>query len=124
MLDRVIVLSAAGLQRVVMDYVAYYMRARTHLGLDKDSPTPRPVKSPSAGRVSPFQRSTGYTITTIAWPHNFEAVLADLNRNASARAPRAGHAGISKWLAVSTPVVRSSFPSKHARRQPASLITA
>jgi len=50
-LDHVIVLSAAGLQRVVRAYVAYYMRSRTHLGLDKDSPTPRPVKSPSAGRI-------------------------------------------------------------------------
>ena len=37
-LDHVIVLSAAGLQCVVKDYVAYYMRSRTHLSLDKDSP--------------------------------------------------------------------------------------
>lgn len=50
-LDHVIVLSDAGLQRVVRDYVAYYLRSRTHLGLDKDSPTPRPVMFPSAGRV-------------------------------------------------------------------------
>ena len=50
-LDHVIVLSAAGLQRVVRDYVAYYLRSRTHLGLDKDSPTPRVVMLPSAGRV-------------------------------------------------------------------------
>src|SRR5215471_7040418 len=35
-LDHVIVLSAAGLQRVVQDYVTYYMRSRTHLSLDKD----------------------------------------------------------------------------------------
>ena len=32
------------------DYIAYYMRSRTHLSLDKDSPTPRPVM-PTAGRV-------------------------------------------------------------------------
>ena len=44
-------LSAAGLQRVLADYVAYYMRSRTHLGLDKDSPTRRPVMSPVAGRI-------------------------------------------------------------------------
>ena len=50
-LDHVSVLSAAGLQRVATDYVAYYMRSRTHLGLDKDSPTPRAVMPPSAGRV-------------------------------------------------------------------------
>ena len=50
-LDHVIVVSAAGLQRVVKDYVAYYMRSRTHLSLDKDSPTPRPVMPPAAGRI-------------------------------------------------------------------------
>jgi transposase InsO family protein len=50
-LDHVIVLSAAGLHRVVKDYVAYYMRSRTHLSLDKDSPTPRPVMPPTAGRI-------------------------------------------------------------------------
>ena len=46
-----IVLSAAGLQCVVKAYVAYYMRSRTHLSLDKDSPTPRPVMPPTAGRI-------------------------------------------------------------------------
>ena len=50
-LDHVIVLSAAGLQQVVRAYVTYYMRSRTHLGLDKDSPTPGPVTSPSEGRI-------------------------------------------------------------------------
>jgi putative transposase len=50
-LDHVTVLSAAGLQRVVKKYVAYYMRSRTHLSLAKDSPTSRPVMPPTAGRV-------------------------------------------------------------------------
>ena len=50
-LDHVIVLSAAGLQRVVKDYVAYYMRSRTHLSLDQDSPTPRTFMPPAAGRI-------------------------------------------------------------------------
>jgi putative transposase len=27
------------------------MRSRTHLGLEKDSPTPRPVTSPATGRI-------------------------------------------------------------------------
>jgi putative transposase len=57
--EHVIVLSAAGLQRVVTDYVAYYMRSRTHLGLDNDSPTPRPVTSPSAGRVAAVPEVNG-----------------------------------------------------------------
>jgi hypothetical protein len=47
----VIVLNAAGLRRVLTGYVAYYMRSRTHLGLDKDSPIPRPVMPPDAGPV-------------------------------------------------------------------------
>jgi putative transposase len=50
-LHHVIVLGAAGLQLVLADYVAYYMRTRTHLTLGKDSPTPRPVKPPAAGRI-------------------------------------------------------------------------
>jgi hypothetical protein len=50
-LDHVIVMNAAGLQRVLTDYVAFYMRSRTHLALDKDTPCPRPVTPPSAGRI-------------------------------------------------------------------------
>jgi transposase InsO family protein len=50
-LDHVIVLTASGLQRVVTDYVAYYMRSRTHLALDKDAPTPRPVMPMATGRI-------------------------------------------------------------------------
>jgi Integrase core domain len=37
-LDHVIVLTTAGLCRVLKEYVAYYSRTRTHLGLDKDAP--------------------------------------------------------------------------------------
>ena len=50
-LDHVIVMNAAGLQRVLRDYVAYYMRSRTHLALGKDTPNARPVTPPSASRV-------------------------------------------------------------------------
>jgi hypothetical protein len=50
-LDHVIVLSPAGLQRMLTDYAAYYMCSRTHLGLDKNSPTPRFVIPPAAGRI-------------------------------------------------------------------------
>ena len=49
--DHMIVLSAAGLRRLLKNYVAYYMRSRTHLSLDKDSPTPRVVMPPAAGRI-------------------------------------------------------------------------
>jgi transposase InsO family protein len=50
-LDHVIVLSAAGLRRILNAYVSYYSRTRTHLGLDKDAPFPRPVAPLTAGRV-------------------------------------------------------------------------
>jgi hypothetical protein len=50
-LDHVIVLSVDGLQRVLADYVAYYMNTRTHLSLGKDAPASRPVTPLSAGRI-------------------------------------------------------------------------
>ena len=50
-LDHVIVLSTAGLRRVLKSYVAYYMTSRTHLSLDKDTPVPRPVAGLAAGHV-------------------------------------------------------------------------
>ena len=46
-----IVLNAAELHRVLRDYLAYYMRSRTHLALGKDTPISRPVTPPSAGRL-------------------------------------------------------------------------
>jgi transposase InsO family protein len=50
-LDHVILLTTAGLRRVLREYVAYYSRTRTHLGLSKDAPTARPITPPTAGRV-------------------------------------------------------------------------
>jgi transposase InsO family protein len=65
-LDHVIVVSAAGLRRVMKDYVAYYMRSRTHLSLDKT----RPLRDRSCrrrpGASSRSRRSTGCTIATTA----------------------------------------------------------
>ena len=50
-LDHVIVLTAASLRRLLKEYVTYYSRTRTHLGLDKDAPFPRQVAPLTAGRV-------------------------------------------------------------------------
>jgi putative transposase len=47
----VIVVNEVGLRRVLTSYLAYYMRSRTHNGLAKDSPVPRPVQSASTGRI-------------------------------------------------------------------------
>ena len=35
----------------LQSFVDYYPRSRTHLGLEKDSPVPRPVQSADMGRV-------------------------------------------------------------------------
>jgi hypothetical protein len=45
------VVNATGLRRVLTDYVAYYLRSRTHLALGKDTPISRPIALPSVGRV-------------------------------------------------------------------------
>jgi putative transposase len=50
-LDHVIVMKPAGLHLVITEYVAYYMRSRTHLALGKDTPLTRPVSPPSGGRI-------------------------------------------------------------------------
>ena len=51
-LDHMIILTAAGLQRVLAGYVAsYYQRSRTHLARDKDAPACRPISPPTAGQV-------------------------------------------------------------------------
>ena len=50
-LDHVVVLTAAGLRRILTEYVGYYERSRTHLSLNKDAPIPRPVAGPSAGCI-------------------------------------------------------------------------
>src|SRR5712691_7043901 len=46
-LDHVIVLNQAHLRRVLTIYSRYYHRGRTHLGLEKDAPDPRPISATS-----------------------------------------------------------------------------
>jgi len=50
-LDHVIILTVAGLRRVLTAYVTYYQRSRTHLALDKDAPSSRAVSPSTAGRI-------------------------------------------------------------------------
>jgi len=50
-LDHVIVLGEKHLRRALKEYLAYYHESRTHLGLDKDAPEPRPVQSPHEGPI-------------------------------------------------------------------------
>ena len=51
-LDHVIVLSERHLRRVLKEYLAYYHRSRTHLGLEKDAPEPRAVQAQDVGPVA------------------------------------------------------------------------
>jgi putative transposase len=50
-LNHVLVLSERHLHRILTRYFAYYHQARTHLSLDKDTPTLRPIKLPAAGQI-------------------------------------------------------------------------
>ena len=51
-LDHIIIGNERGLRRVLHAYVAYYLRSRTHLSLDKDAPVTRPVASLTDGENS------------------------------------------------------------------------
>jgi transposase InsO family protein len=50
-LDHVIVISEAGLRRVLKTYFDYYDRSRTHLALGKDAPAHRSIQPPALGKV-------------------------------------------------------------------------
>jgi transposase InsO family protein len=53
-LDHVIVINRTHLHCLLKAYFAYYHRTRTHLGLDKDAPEPRPVQGPEEGNIVAF----------------------------------------------------------------------
>jgi len=46
-----IVLNERHLRRVLKEYLAYYHRSLTHLGLGKDAPVPRAIQAPGLGPV-------------------------------------------------------------------------
>ena len=50
-LDHRIVFNERCLYRHLRHFVNYYHRSRTHLALEKDSPEPRPIQPPDAGRI-------------------------------------------------------------------------
>ena len=50
-LDHVIIFGERHLRRVLRDYVTYYHGSRTHLGLERDCPRPRPVELPDLGPI-------------------------------------------------------------------------
>ncbi len=50
-LDHMIVFNERCLYRHLKSFVDYYHRSRTHLALEKDSPEPRQIQPPAAGRI-------------------------------------------------------------------------
>ena len=50
-LDHVILFNQRSLCRHLRDFLEYYHRTRTHLGLEKDTPESRSIQSAEAGRV-------------------------------------------------------------------------
>lgn len=50
-LDHVLIFNERGLRRILQSYFDYYENSRTHLGLAKDTPIPRPVQLPKLGNV-------------------------------------------------------------------------
>jgi transposase InsO family protein len=58
-LDHMIIFSAAHLRRTLTAYFQYYHEARTHRGLDQDSPEPRPVEGADLGKVIEVPMANG-----------------------------------------------------------------
>ncbi len=58
-LDHVIVLGGQHLRRTLTAYLRYYHGSRTHLSLEKDAPTPRPVQAITEGDVIAFPELGG-----------------------------------------------------------------
>ena len=50
-LDRVILFNEEHLRHLLMDYLSYYHRHRTHRSLEQDCPEPRSVEPPGQGAI-------------------------------------------------------------------------
>jgi putative transposase len=50
-LDHIVVFSESSLRRTLKSYFDYYLHARTHLALSKDTPEPRAIQPPQLGQV-------------------------------------------------------------------------
>jgi putative transposase len=51
-LNHVIVLGEKHLRRILIAYLSYYHKSRTHLSLGKDAPEPRAVQPPAMGEIA------------------------------------------------------------------------
>src|SRR5262249_53871141 len=57
-LDHIIIMKENGLRRAWAAYIKYYLTARTHLSLNKDSPISRPV-APATGAIVAIPHPSG-----------------------------------------------------------------
>ncbi len=58
-LNHVIVLNERHLRRILVLYLDYYHRSRTHLSLGKDTPEERPVQPGGGGKIVAFPQVGG-----------------------------------------------------------------
>ena len=58
-LDHVIVLNERHLRAILLSYIDYYQRSRTHLALGKDTPERRSVQPAGAGKIVAFPQVGG-----------------------------------------------------------------
>ena len=59
-LEHMILFNERCLYRHLQNVVNYYHRSRTHLALEKDSPEPRPIQRPNAGRIIAIPEVGGF----------------------------------------------------------------
>jgi putative transposase len=50
-LDHIVIFNERHLRRILLRYIDYYHRTRTHLSLDKDCADPRPIMPRRIGKV-------------------------------------------------------------------------
>jgi transposase InsO family protein len=58
-LDHVIVLNERHLRRILASYVDYHHGSRTHLSLEKDTPSGRPIQLAETGKIVAFPQVGG-----------------------------------------------------------------
>lgn len=80
--DHVIALNEAHVRRLGREFIAYYHEDRTHLGLDKDSPSKRPVEVKPAGAELQSLPRVGGLHHRYIWkrPPEFAANSTDVDR--------------------------------------------
>jgi transposase InsO family protein len=80
-LDHMIVIDERCLYQHLKRFTHYYHRSRTHLALEKDSPEPRAIQVPDAGRIiaNPIRRWTHHRYerrAALNTPPAFESSVA------------------------------------------------